>query len=108
MSEQIVMQKGWTVFYEDGNQLNFDDPRTWKTIPKNGIQKLMLRWFHKTWVLENPPFVVFARGSIAFNGPPGTPIEIEERCLGYYEGPNKVVYRVNQKTGQMHMEVLGG
>lgn len=109
MNDAIMnMPRGWIVVYNDGiiiTQYDVDGKEVdWKKVPKRGIKSLTLKWGpHKKWTIAGKQcYLQSKRGWIS----PGmtTPV-IEERCIGYWEGNNKVMYRVNENTGRMEMSV---
>lgn len=99
----LSMPKGWVVKYEDGTVITEYDRNgketNWKKVPKKNIQSLSLKWYNKHWTITGKKvYIQFKRGSIA---PGEAEHMVEERCIGYWDGPNKVVYRVDERTGQM-------
>ena len=111
MNDDVMnMAKGWVVCYEDGTILTEYDrdgnERPWTSIPKVGIKSFSLKWYNKHWSFYGKePYFQNKRGWIVpVPGLEQAP-NIEERCIGYWEGNNKVTYRVNELTGQMRMEV---
>ena len=101
------MDKGWAVLYEDGRIITEIDPdgtpHDWNTVPKRSIKELTLKWYDRTWSIAGKSiYLQFKRAWIT----PGMAESIlEERCIGYWEGDNKVVYRIEESTGKMRMTV---
>ena len=108
MNDDVMSQpKGWVVKYEDGTIITEYDrdgnPRPWRSIPKRNIQSLSIKWHHKHWTITGRQnYFQFKRGSIS---PGEEESRIEERCIGYWDGPDKIVYRVNERTGIMKMTI---
>ena len=110
MNDQMMnLARGWFVVYNNGNVVTEDDT-DWDKVNRGEIKILGLKWFDKFWTLSGKTaYVQFKRGWSPFNPNGGeTPVFCEERCIGYYEGADKVVYRVNEKTGSMKMAVISG
>lgn len=97
------LSKGWFVVYND-NSLVTEDSTDWNKVNRGEIKILGLKWKDKFWTISGKTaYVQFKRGSVGFSptGVVDSNITCEERCIGYYEGSSKVVYRVNERTGQM-------
>lgn len=94
--------RGWEVEYNDGTLVN-EEQTDWKKLPKHGIRCLTLHYDGRQWDI-NGKAVYFQKkqGSMI----PGIPnsFQIESRSIGYYEEDYKVMYTVNEHTGQMRME----
>jgi hypothetical protein len=102
------MPKGWVVVYEDGTTIT-ENEADWYKIKKKGIKILALKWNNKWWsVRGKTAYIQFKRGT-AFFAPAGginSDVICTERCIGYYdENGNKVIYRVNEQTGEMRLDV---
>jgi hypothetical protein len=95
--------RGWIVRYKDGTVVTEADYQ-WKEISKKDIESLRLKWNSKLWDISGKKnYFEFKSASIA----PGeqSPL-IHSRVIGYYdEDGNKIMYRVNEFTGQMKMEI---
>lgn len=109
MNDEIMsMAKGWIVHYEDGTIITeYKDGQhmEWNKIPKKGIKSLSLKWHEKNWTLygkEN--YIQKKRGWVPWQSGELEPTT-QYRYIGYWEGNNKVLYRVDDKTGEMKMEV---
>jgi hypothetical protein len=98
---------GWFVINKDNTFITEDDI-SWDKLKKSEIKILGLKWHDKVWTIrDKTAWVQFKRGSVAFStSGVSDDIDCVERCIGYYEGPNKVIYRVNNRTGQMKPEVV--
>jgi len=101
------LEKGWIVEYEDGTvipQFDNDGVETrWLRVPKRGIKSLTLKWHNKHWTITGKSiYIQFCRAWIS---PGMSEHVVKERCIGYWDGPNKVVYRVDEATGNMKMTV---
>ena len=110
MEDKLMnLVRGWFVVYDDGTLVTEDDTN-WLKVKKTKIKVLGLKWHDKFWTIRDKKnYVQFKRGSAPFNLNGGViPPEMlrcEERCIGYYEGDKKVIYRVNDRTGKMKPEV---
>jgi len=109
------MPKGWVVHYEDGRIITEYDlqgvSREWRKIPKTGIKGLSLKWHNKHWTIHGKQaYLQKKRGWITPVAGVDQEANIEYRFIGYWEGNNKVFYRVEEATGQMKMivETIGG
>jgi len=108
MNDQVMnLVKGWFVVYKDKTMVT-ENECDWSNVKKNNILILGLKWYDRFWTLSGQTsYIQFKRGSAPWA--PGisgeVPITCEERCIGYYEGANKVVFRVNEWTGQMTTDV---
>jgi hypothetical protein len=103
--------KGWFVLYQDGTMV-YEDDINWNSVVKKNIKLLGLKWYEKTWTISGKSsYIQFKRGMVAFSpsGGSGSEVSLYERCIGYYdEKGKKVIYRVNDTTGVMAMEVREG
>lgn len=98
------MRRGWAVEYADGNIIT-EKEMSWKDIPKVNIIRLTLHYDGRRWDIHNKvAYVQKKRCSMV----PGIKesFSIESRSIGYYEGNKKVMYTVDEFTGQMKMEVI--
>lgn len=102
---------GWFVMYKDGSVVTEKELK-WPKVVKGQIEILGLKWHDKVWSIRGKTaWLQFKVGSVPFalNGLFfDSDIFCEERCIGYYEGKNKIVYRVNNRTGRMRLGVLEG
>lgn len=110
MDDKLMnLVKGWFVIYNDGSMVT-EEEIDWGKVDKGKIKTLGLKWYEKFWTISGKTaYIQFKRGSAPFS-PAGfyeTNIRCEERCIGYYEGKDKVIYRVNERTGQMRPKVQG-
>ena len=111
MNDQVMnLTKGWFVIYKDKTMVTENDT-AWKDVNKLEIYILGLKWFDKFWTISGKTsYIQFKRGSVPFS-PSGVcseaDIRCEERCIGYYEGSNKIIFRVNDRTGEMSPGVRG-
>lgn len=107
--EIMNMPKGWILHYEDGTIITEYDSngveKDWKKVPKVGIKSLSLKWYTKHWsVAGKDVYLQKKRGWIV----PGTAMtspEVQYRFIGYWEGNNRVFYRIDDETGEMKMVV---
>jgi len=98
---------GWFVVFKDGNLVT-EDELHWNKVRKGEIQILGIKWQDKIWTIrDKTAWVQFKRGSVPFSttGVCET-VNCEERCIGYYDGAKKIIYRVNNRTGKMKPEVI--
>ncbi len=101
------MDKGWIVIMEDGSHYLETTPQgqetDWKKVPKRGIKSLHLKWHDKMWsIVDKGIYLQFKRAWIS----PGMAVPVVEvRCIGFWEGDCKVIYRVDDSSGQMKMVV---
>lgn len=104
------MPKGWVVHYHDGTIITEYDrdgnQRDWRSVPKTGIKSLSLKWHNKHWsIFGKSIYLQKKRGSIIpLSGIEQEPT-VEYRYIGYWEGNNKVFYRVEEETGKMSIVV---
>lgn len=101
------LQAGWFVVYKDGSMVTEDEVH-WDKVSKGNIKILGLKWGDKVWsIRDKTAWVQFKRGSVSFSSTGVSHnVDCEERCIGYYEGKSKVIYRVNNHTGRMVPEVI--
>lgn len=97
------MQRGWIVLYKDGTHTT-EEETDWRKVVKKDIKMLRLKWGEKKWdLIGKKHYFQSKRASIAPGEPEPT---IDSRCIGYYEdNGDKVIYRVNERTGIMRIEV---
>lgn len=102
--KMMNLSKGWFVIYEDGRVVT-EDEMDWSKVKRAGIKTIGIKWYDKIWTLtDQAPYIQFKRGSVPFSlHNEEVEVQCTERCIGYYEGSSKVVYRVNEFTGQMRM-----
>ena len=101
------MPKGWIVVYNDGTVITENDSN-WYSIKKKNIKILALKWNTKFWsIRDKSVYFQFKRGSVLISpGGSTSNVECVERCIGCYdESGSKVIYRVNERTGQMRLDV---
>lgn len=109
MTDSIMnLSKGWFVVYKDGT-VSTEDEVTWNKVHKDEIKIMGLKWHDKFWTIpdKSPYIPPFKRGCSTFASSGAVIQEVAciERGIGYYEGASKVIYRVNEFTGKMRMEV---
>lgn len=101
------MEKGWIVEYEDGKVVSeYDDKGNrvdWKKVPKRNIKSLTLKWHNKHWTITDKK--IYIQCKRAWISPGMSVPVIEERKIGYWDGSSKVMYCVNENTGEMRMKV---
>lgn len=97
--------RGWEVIYKDGSSFR-EDSMEWRDIKKSNIQSLTLWFDDRSWSLSNKQgYLQKKTGSMV----PGfsESFRVEARSIGYYDGPSKVWYTVNENTGIMKIQVEG-
>jgi hypothetical protein len=104
----LSMAKGWVICYNDGKVITEyvqnEVENSWRSVPKTNIKSLSLKWMNKHWTIPGPgPFIVPYKR--AWNSPGMSENIIEYRCIGYWEGNNKVIYKVDEATGKMSILV---
>ena len=106
----LNMPKGWIVHYNDGTIITEYSlegvQKDWREVPKVNIKSLSLKWYNRFWTIsDKSAYLQKKRGWVIPT--PGAEMEpnIEARFIGYWEGNNKVFYRVDELTGQMSMVV---
>lgn len=97
------MQRGWIVELDDGTVL-MECTCEWKDVPKIRIKKLSLIYDGKRWDLTDRQ-AYFIRNSASMVPGVRESFRIEKRCIGYYEGKDKVCYIVDEYTGSMVIKV---
>lgn len=97
---------GWFVVYNDGVLVTEEDIH-WSKVRRGDIKVLGIKWRDRVWTISGKSaYLQFKRGSVPFStSGVSHDVNCEERCIGYYEGNQKVVYRVNNRTGKMMPEV---
>jgi hypothetical protein len=106
----LNMSKGWIIHYNDGRTITEYDKdgnqTEWRLAPKKDIKSLSLKWFNKHWsIYGKQDYLQKKKGWITpIHGLEQEP-NIQFRYIGYWEGNNKVFYRVDEATGDMKMVV---
>lgn len=104
MDDKLMnLSKGWFVVCND-ESLIIEGEMDWLKVKKGEIKILGLKWHDKFWTISGKTaYIQLKRGSAGFSasGDMDSSITCEERCIGYYEGELKVIYRVNERTGKM-------
>ncbi len=110
--EILSMPKGWIIFYSDGSSLTEYDnngySRDWNRANKRDIKYVALKWYNKHWTISGKK--IYLQKKRAWITPvAGVEIEpnIQYRYIGYWEGKDKVFYRVDEATGEMKIVVEG-
>lgn len=109
MNDQVMnLVKGWFVIYKDKTIVTENDT-VWRDVKRGEILILGIKWKDKFWTISGKTaYLQFKRGSVPIS-PSGVctedDIRCEERCIGYYEGNKKIIFKVNEHTGQMKPEV---
>lgn len=104
------MPRGWVIHYTDGRILTEYDRKgnqlDWKKAPKVGIKCLSLKWYNKHWTIAGKSnYIQKKRGWInPISGLDQEP-NVQYRYIGYWEGRDKILYRVDEITGEMKMIV---
>lgn len=102
--------KGWFVVYKDGTLVT-ENQCDWNKVKKPEIHILGLKWGEKYWSIKGKSaYIQFKRGSVPFrpaaiSNDPNSDYRCEARYIGYYEGAKKVLYRVDELSGRMTLEV---
>lgn len=104
------MSKGWILQYEDGTIITEYDKNEkqtdWREVPKKGIKSLSLKWNSKFWTLQGKEiYLQKKRGWISPVAGRDLEPNVQYRFIGFWEGNNKVYYRVHEQTGRMDMVV---
>lgn len=97
------MRRGWEVELKDGTIMD-EDHYLWKDIPKIKIKRLTLHYDGRRWDIESKE-AYFVRTSASCVPGFSESFQIEKRCIGYYEGAEKVCYIVNEWTGELKIKV---
>lgn len=101
---------GWIVEYKDGTYV-YEGEVPWASVVKRNIKTLSLKWLEKMWSIPGKDsYIQFNRSFVVF-APVGMTTDpvLVERCIGYYDNKGrKVIYRVNEQTGQMRLDVKEG
>ena len=110
--EVLSMAKGWIIAYNDGTMLTEFDrngvEREWRSAPKKNIKYVALKWNHKNWTIQGREhYLQKKRGWVNPAVPGYQEPNIQYRYIGYWEGKNKVFYRVDELTGDMKIMVEG-
>lgn len=95
--------RGWVAEYADGTKIS-EDQTDWKDIPKVGIKRLTLHYDGRSWSMDNKLVYFQKKRASVIPNVPGS-FRVEARTIGYYEDFNKVMYTVDEETGQMTMKV---
>lgn len=98
------MRRGWEVALSDGRIMTEDDS-LWKDVPKKDIVRLTLRYDGRQWDLMDKQ-AYFVRNSASMAPGIQESFRIERRCIGYYDGADKIHYIVDEATGKFSMEVV--
>ena len=96
------MERGWEVELNDGT-IYKEANCSWREIPKLQIKRLSLLFDGRRWDLTNKE-AYFIRNSASVS-PGGNDVRTEKRCIGYYEGKDKVHYIINEHTGEMKIKI---
>lgn len=98
------MARGWEVELHDGTTL-YENSTDWKDVPKVQIKRLSLIFDARRWDLVNKQ-AYFIRNTASVVPGSQESFRIEKRGIGYYEGSTKVLYTVNESTGEFKMTVI--
>ena len=104
----LNMPKGWIVQYEDGTIITEYDrdgrAKDWREVPKVKIKSLSLKWYNRFWTIHGKDvYLQKKRGSVVPQAGVEMEPRIEYRFIGYWEGSERVYYRVCEHSGQMSM-----
>lgn len=97
------MTRGWVVELDDGTILK-EESCQWRKVPKKRIKKLSLLHDGKRWDLTNKEAYFVRNNASCVPGAPDS-FRVEKRGIGYYEGSDKVLYEVDEYTGQMTVKL---
>ena len=97
------MKRGWEVVLFDGTIMN-ESNCEWRQVPKLKIKQLSLIFDSRRWDLTGKE-AYFVRNTASVVPGSQTSFRIERRCIGYYEGANKVCYVVDEHTGEFKIFV---
>ena len=97
------MTRGWEVELLDGTLMN-ENGYEWREIPKKKIKRLTLYFDGRRWDLTGKQ-AYFIRNSASCVPGIQESFQVEKRCIGYYEGADKVCYIVDEWTGEFKMKV---
>lgn len=102
---------GWIVEYTDGTTV-YEGELSWNKVVKRNIAALHLKWHDRMWSVKGKEnYVQFKRGFVTLspNGNFSGDSMLSERCIGFYdEKGRKIIYKVNNQTGKMTIEVRDG
>ena len=106
----LNMPKGWVVSYEDGTIITEYDRDgkecNWRKIPKVGIKSVSIKWYGKHWTIHGKQhYFQKKRGWVNPAIPGAQEANVETRCIGYWEGNDKIMYVVDEITGDMKIVV---
>ena len=104
------MPRGWIIHYKNGQILTEYDrdgtQRDWRKAAKVGIRSISLKWFTKHWTITGKGiYLQKKRGWIIPVAGLDQAPNIQYRYIGYWEGNDKIYYRVDELTGQMKMVI---
>jgi len=95
--------RGWEVELYNG-AIIFEHTSTWRKVPKIKIKRLTLHYDGRRWDFEDKE-AYFVRNSASMVPGVDESFQIEKRCVGYYEGKDKVCYIINEWTGELTIKV---
>ena len=102
---------GWIIEYKDGTAV-YEGELPWKKVVKRNIKSLSLKWYDRLWCIrDKESYIQFKRGFVTISscGAYSPNASLSERCIGYYDDlGQKIIYKVNDITGDMRMEVREG
>lgn len=97
------MARGWEVELQDGTIMS-EDSSEWREVPKIKIKRLTLIFDARRWDLTDKQ-AYFVRNTASVVPGSNESFRVERRGIGYYEGSAKVLYTVNEYTGEFKMLV---
>jgi len=97
------MRRGWEVTLKDGTIMR-EAEYEWREIPKNQISELSMLFDGRRWDISNKAAYFVRTSASVVPGAPHT-FQVEKRCIGYYEGKEKISYVVNEYTGECKLVV---
>lgn len=97
------MRRGWEVELQDGTILS-EETNTWKEVPKKKIKRLTLHYEGRRWDLQDKE-AYFVRNTASMIPCINESFRVEKRRIGYYEGDTKVVYELDEFSGEMKIKL---
>ena len=97
------MTRGWEVELYNGD-IYQEDSYEWREVPKIQIKRLTLFFDGRRWDLQDKQ-AYFIRNTASVVPGVQESYQVEKRCIGYYEGADKVCYIINEFTGELQIKV---
>lgn len=99
--------RGWEAELKNGNVIREGESLGWKEIPKKDLVRLSLLYDGRRWDLKAKQ-AYFVRTTASMVPGVNESFQVEKRCIGYYEGADKIHYIVDEFTGAFNLEVVSG